>query len=296
MSGGAGGGTAVDPCEVDVTVNSAKSIQDLAGVSCARTMYVMNSTLTTLEGLEHFTKLTSLIVGYTPQLSFDVVGNPVLQSLKGLEGLSQVEFIHIEGDPKLTDLSGLSGLTKNMGKLEIVDNDSLASLEGLNNLSEAGDVAITGNKLLTDLKGLRGLTHLNSLVLENEPLIKNFVGLDNVTYFGSWSSDIIGNDALEDFTGLAKVASIGNEFTVANNKSLKSFNGFQSLKLLAWTFTVSGNPELSSISALSTVNEIRSDVAIKDNPKLPSCQIQAMLAGAGKTCTCSGNDDAASCQ
>jgi hypothetical protein len=292
----AGGAAPVDPCQVDITINSPKSIQDNAGVNCARTLYVLNATLTTLEGLEHFTKVNSLIIGHTPSLSFTAVGNPALQSLKGLEGLTHADEIHIEANPKLTDLSGLTSITKNIGQIKIIDNATLPSLEGLHNLTEAGEIEISGNKLLADLKGLRGLTKAGSLTLSQQPLIKNFTGMDNVVNLGPQSSSIDSNDALEDFTGLGKLQSIGNSFSVIRNDALKSFNGLDSLKLLAWTVDVSYNPELTSVTALSHVNEIRSNVTFRDNPKLPTCQIQALAKAGGQTCTCMGNDDAAVCQ
>src|SRR6185503_19072680 len=85
--------------------DSAGDIAALQGITCINTLYVESSTLTSLEGLESLSKATEILVGDTPPLSFDALGNPNLTSLKGLEGLRELTFLTIEGNPQLTDLT-----------------------------------------------------------------------------------------------------------------------------------------------------------------------------------------------
>lgn len=65
---------------------------------------------------------------------------------------------------------------------------------------------------------------------------------------------------------------------------------------LARTVRASDHPMLASIDELESLTEIRGDATIEANPPLPSCAGDALLTLLGKTCMCSGNDDAATCE
>jgi low-density lipoprotein receptor class A len=275
--------------------DSAGDIAALAGVTCINgVLDIRGSTLADLSGLESLTTVRELRIGPAPALSFGDAGNPALVSLHGLEHLKGVQAVSIEGNPVLTDLSALSGLTFVTGDLEVVDNNALASLDGLHNIARAGDVKISGNAALTSLAGLRGLTAVDGFTLSQNALLKNFEGMEALTYFGPTGLYVGNNAALVDFSGL-KVAYIGADFNVVSNAALTSLKGLESVTLLAWTVSISQNPMLASIGALSAVTEIRGDVSVSTNPLLPTCQVNALLTPLGKTCACSGNDDAATC-
>jgi hypothetical protein len=279
------------------SVDSAADVAALAGVTCIDgPLYIRSSTLTDLTGLESLTSVQQLEIGGTPPQSFGAAGNPSLVSLHGLENLRGVTHLVIEGNPVLTDISALSGLTFITGNLEIVENATLASLEGLHQIGMAGEITIAENLLLKDLKGLRGLTSADGFELSNNPLVENFEGLENVEYFGAVGLYVFNDDALVDFSGLDKVRSIGADFSVSSNDALTSFAGLEAVENLAWTVRISNNTVLASISELESVTTIRGDVTIEDNPLLPSCDIDKVLSPLSKPCTCSGNDDAATCE
>jgi hypothetical protein len=285
-------------CVASATIDGADSAGDiaaLAGVTCIDgTLDIRGSTLTDLSGLESLTTVRELRIGPAPSLSFGSAGNPALVSLHGLEHLKGTQAVLIEGNPLLTDLTALSGLTFVTGDLEIESNKTLSSLEGLHNITRAGEVSISGNAALTSLQGLRGLTAVDGFTLSQNAVLPSFEGMSALEYFGPNGLSVTNNAALLDFSGL-KIRYVGADFTVVGNDSLTSLKGLENVTLLAWTVNISRNAKLASISALSAVTEIRSTITIGDNPMLPRCQIDALLAPLGNTCTCTGNDDAAIC-
>lgn len=272
-------------------------IAALAGVTCIDgPLYVRNSTLSDLQGLESLSAVSELYIGGTPPLSFDPEGNPNLVSLAGLEGLRGVTYVTIEGNPELVDLSALSGLTFVTSRLRIAENEKLATLEGLHQIDSVGDLEIEGNPALADLQGLRGLTRVDGLDFALNPLVVDFSGLEGIQYIGATGASISSNEGLVDFAGLDSVASIGNSFYVSRNSSLTSFSGLGGLTRLAWTLTVSNNDLLTSITEMTNVEEIRGEVTISGNPMLPTCNIDALLEPLSVTCACSENDDLATCE
>jgi hypothetical protein len=277
--------TCAPSIRIDAT-DTAGDLAKLAGATCVDgTLDINGSTLTDLSGLSGVTTVAG---------ELRIGGNSALTSLHGLENLKGVQAVRIEGNPLLTDVSALAGLTFVSGDLEVSNTKALASLEGLHNISSAADVDISSNTALTSLNGLRGLKTVDGFTLSGNPLIKDFEGMGALQYFGPTGFSVNNNDALVDFTGL-KVTSVGANFSVANNDALTSMKGLETVKRLAWTVSILRNPLLVSISGLSAVTEIRSDVTVGENPMLPSCQIDAWLTPLGKTCTCSGNDDATTC-
>lgn len=276
--------------------DSAGDIAALAGVTCIDgVLDIRGSTLTDLSGLESLTTVKELRIGPAPALSFGNAGNPALASLHGLEHLKGVQAVTIEGNPLLTDVSALSGLTFVTSGLKIVNNDALTSLEGLHNIGRAGDVEVSANAALTSLSGLRGLTAVDGFTLSQNAVLKNFEGMGALMYFGARGFYVGNNPALVDFSGL-KVGYIGADFNVTGNAALTSLKGLESVTLLAWTVSITSNPLLASISALSAVSELRGEVTVSSNPLLPTCQVNAWLTPLAKTCTCTGNNDAAACQ
>jgi hypothetical protein len=277
--------------------DSAGDVAALSGITCIDgPLYVRESTLSNLAGLEALTAVGELHIGGTPPLEFDALGNPALVSLAGLEGLRGVGHVTIEGNPVLTDLTALSGLTFITGELNIIENETLASLEGLHQIGMSGRITLGGNPALTSLSGLRGLTSCDGFEFNSNPLVTDFTGLENLEYFGPEGASVFFNAGLVDFTGLTSLRSIGAGFTVSNNEALTSLAGLEAVEILAWTLRISDNPLLASVDALANVTEVRGDVTIEDNPALPSCSVEAWLAPLSKVCTCSGNDDAASCE
>jgi len=93
---------------------------------------------------------------------------------------------HVIIGSAVTSLGGLNQITS-IGGLTINGNYALTDLTGLNNLTSVGDsyILIRGNTNLTSLIGLENVTSIdgNLLIFRNNNLT-NLVGLDNLTTVG----------------------------------------------------------------------------------------------------------------
>ncbi len=93
-------------------------------------------------------------------------GNPNLESLHGLEALTECPELVLGDNDAMVDLSGLGKIAE-MDSLTLFDMSSLRSLDGLESLEELGDLSIYRNANLVDLQGLYGLTRVESLTIAN---------------------------------------------------------------------------------------------------------------------------------
>jgi hypothetical protein len=88
----------------------------------------------------------------------EIQGNPRLVSLNGLGSLTYVLELQIIGNPLLRDLRGLERLLTTSESVYIDSNDSLEDLDGLETLTIiGGGLYITNNPRLDSLKGLSSL-------------------------------------------------------------------------------------------------------------------------------------------
>jgi hypothetical protein len=147
-----------------------------------------------------------------------------------------------------------------------------AGLSDLSGYSEVtGDLYIGGNIDLTttDVSSLGALSCL-----------------ETVTGFIS----IFDSPALVDLSGLEALRQAGR-LSVTNNAGLVSLEGLNEL-VITGSLTVRSNPSLLTLGAgvLGT-----SAVVIGDNAALPQCVADAFAEQLGQECTCSENDDDATC-
>jgi hypothetical protein len=203
----------------------------------------------------------------------------------------------------LSTLQGLESLTE-VGQLFIgatletsadpMGNPALVSLRGLEGLRTVSQITIAENPLLTDLTALRGLTTLTSdLLVVGNGALASLEGLDRISLVGELHVE--DNPALTGFDGLRGLTMV-DRFVVTGNPLVQNFTGMGGLATIGILgATVSRNAVLGSITELTGLTAIGGDVTIEQNPELPTCNINALLTPLGKTCTCSGNDDAASC-
>ena len=103
-----------------------------------------NQSLTTLSGLQ-FTSADRVLIN----------GNNSLINLNGLQNLVSVTTIlQIVLNPQLTDLSGLNSLTS-ANEIQITQNNALLAINGLTNLMAANLIRIENNTLLNNFCGLQ---------------------------------------------------------------------------------------------------------------------------------------------
>jgi len=109
----------------DYTIETVSDIQELRNKQRVEgDLYIQNTTLTTLEGLNNLTFIKGDLI---------IQNNDALTTLEELKNLTSIEGdLIIQNNDALTTLEGLNNLTSFKGDLIIQDNDALTTLEGLN--------------------------------------------------------------------------------------------------------------------------------------------------------------------
>ena len=214
----------------DITdISALSSIQSISG----RLEIKFNDNLQSLQGLEQITEVTNLIIAE----------NNALTSLNGLNGLTNIEYLGISNNDQLTSIAQL-GNVSSLGTTRIANNPLLASLNGLENITSLGAIILRNNPLIGDLQPLSNLTELTELHIDNCDSITSLEGLEQITellYF--W---IYNNDGLTSLNGLQNLVSmqptfitsiaIGSRpddcndcFTPSPNNNLNDFCALQNL-------------------------------------------------------------------
>ncbi|ALM49352.1 hypothetical protein AMR72_10870 [Flavobacterium psychrophilum] len=174
-------------------LSSLESIDELEIRDC--------NALTSLQGLGAIKQINNLRIIGVPLSSIDYVGNihslSILQisdtqiaSLSGLSGLTDLKIFTMYDNNNLTSLSGLENITS-LTSLSISNCPNLTSIQALSNvdafseyfyegLLHKGAIYIT-NTGLASLDALSNVTNSPSnLVIENNPELSNYCGLENL--------------------------------------------------------------------------------------------------------------------
>ncbi|SFZ94336.1 Por secretion system C-terminal sorting domain-containing protein [Flaviramulus basaltis] len=175
----------------DLFIVNNNALQNLNGLNNLQTVYALelsvNSALTNIQALSSLTTITEEDLMYS---QLNITGNPLLQSLDGLEGLTSLGDLWIDSNVSLTSIEGLQNVTDIGVGIVIVNNINLTSLTGLNNLQrlhQSPYIGSTvnlyfGNNALTSLAPLSNLTDpvFISLGIVNEQGLTSLSGLDNL--------------------------------------------------------------------------------------------------------------------
>jgi hypothetical protein len=267
-----------------------------------------NLLLTDITSLGALTSIGGgLVLGNQSWLGYPL-GNPLLISLAGLEGITSLAGLTIIGNHALSDLTGLNNIQSISGSVVIGGNNTLSTLNGLGTLTHIGGNLQFGiaaqlgwidNPLLDNLTGLEGLTEIggdlnlavigNDLIMEDNYLITSLAGLDNLdsisgnlqigpypgTGGGDWSPG--GNPSLVNFTGIANLTSIGGDLVICKNDSLTILAGLENVTSIGSDLTIYDNNTLISIASLENIGagSIK-DLEIFYNGLLTDCGIRSI--------------------
>jgi hypothetical protein len=210
-------------------------------------LFAMQSNLEDLTGLEQVTEIRNIRVD----------GGEHLRSLRGLTLPSEMDSVQIEGT-HLADLSALAGVTRLSGDFG-VNAGALETLDDLSNLRSAASVSVYGGRV-RDATGLAGLETTGYLAVIASPLEVELPVFEKLTQVGDLNfSELPVSGGLS----LPVLASAANIF-IANNSNLASVSA-PALTSVG-RLSISGNPMLASLdfAALSTA----SVVGIIHNPLL----------------------------
>ncbi len=150
-----------------------------------------------------------------------------------------------------------NGYTTILGSLFIWDTD-LTNLNGLESLETASNISMLNNELLTDLSALSNLTsRLDSLYVEDNPMLEDLDGLENVASIGEIgleNNDSLTNiDALSDC--LASEDSLGGSVYIIDNDALVDIEGFSNVTSAGW-IEIIDNDQLTTIEGLRNLTKV----------------------------------------
>jgi hypothetical protein len=234
---------------------------------------VAQTGLSDLNGLAHLTSISRRL---------QIIGNPALQSLEGLDQLQTIgSGISINGNAFLSDLSALAKIEKVNSDLRIIGNPSLQSLQGLENLTMTGlDLVISENLTLQNLDALESLTSIGeTLRIESNPFLVSIEGLNSLTTVGL--INISENNNLTDLQGLNQIKTV-SRLRVEFNGSLRGLEGLEGLNSIKGQCLININPELISLKGLQNISEINGDLIIGRNNSLRNLEGLQKLISVGK--------------
>lgn len=112
--------------------------------------------------------------------------NPSLVNLNGIENITNIGYgLFIVDNDLLTNLNELINITSINTTLSIAENSALVNLSGLQNITIIGvDLLIVENDNLTNLNELSNLNSAPNIRINNNNILVDFCGLNNVIVNG----------------------------------------------------------------------------------------------------------------
>ncbi len=254
--------------EADLLISGADivDLSPLINITKTKIRVQNNPLLTTLEGLNNVTDCNEILIRNNPlltdvsalgnissvfkvtvdnnnsleeiigwnsltnvSLEIEITQNEQLQSLEGLQNITNTEGLTIRQNANLENLNGLEGL-ESVINLNIEENASLNDIVALSNLQTSlSTLIITQNLQLVNLNGLEGIQNIYGLLwIKNNPLLENINGLSNVSNAGlgfNLSLQLEFNDSLNDISGLEFIDPTSFQDVLVNyNSSLSNCN------------------------------------------------------------------------
>lgn len=156
-----------------------------------------------------------------------ISGNDSLESLSGIDNLSNISYLIIQDNLNLININQLGNVSSTIDYMAINDNDSLITIEGLSS-SNIDVIQIINNDVLQDLNGLVGSSgHITSIDIANNDLITNINGLSNIIST-EYYVRIINNESISNLNGISNLND-ALEVSIENNSSLSDFCGLTNI-------------------------------------------------------------------
>ena len=291
-----------------------------------------NYAMTSLSGLDNVTSIGGeLYIGYNDDLtslsgldnvtsiggSLRIHGNDSLESLTGLDNIdaSSISYLSIYYNPSLTTCE-VQSICDYLGSLNVIVKihsnapgcntpGDIASSCGFtmpclpygeyyftrqmdidsfpvhyqNCTYLSGDVTILGDDI-TSMEGLNEITSVegNLMIIGNE-LLNDLTGLDNLNTIGgslSIGNTWYNNPRLTNLTGLEGLTSIVGGLSISNNDSLTSLTGLDNLNTIGGSLSIGNvsvlysNPRLTNLTGLEGLTSLGVDLKILSNNALTS--------------------------
>jgi hypothetical protein len=305
------GGPCPKVCYSDITLTSQAEVDAFPGCGqVTGTILITGADIINLDSLYTLQRIDGSLV---------IVDNPMLADISGLSALTHVggngygayPGLHITNNPQLTSLDGLNRLTTNGGILIIQNNARLENIDGLSSLAKVGapypsgtSVVLTQNPVLKNIHGFRSITYLGGdLSITYNDSLKDLHGLDSLTHVGGsegGSLEIANNQSLESLHGLDALESLEGRATwldIEHNPKLLNLDGLEKLRTFGGppptAITVAHNASLRHADALSGITLLYTPdprLYVVDNPNLTrGCGFYGMVANPAVDVEISGN-------
>lgn len=205
-----GGGLELFNLDMVTNFNDLSNLSSVGG----NTFINNNPSITNLGGLSSLSSINGLL---------NIYNNDALITI-GLDALTSVGNITIEGNEQLLNFYGLENINLHNRNLSIIANDNITSLNGFVFNNSHGNLYISHNPILTDLSLLTNLnTIVGTLNIQNNDALTNLNGFSNLSVVGGIG---IGNNiSLNDFCGLTTLMS--NNYTGSFGVSGNAYNPSQ---------------------------------------------------------------------
>ncbi|MDW3194228.1 MAG: hypothetical protein R8G66_17775 [Cytophagales bacterium] len=280
-----------------VSIQSNPLLSDLSGFSQLRQvghLSVANSpVITTLTDL-HLERVESL----------QISGLSNLANLNGLESITEVELIYIEGNPLITEIDEFRELTELSGELSLSGNTSLTTVDfnrlnyvghlhlnetqledfsGFSALREVGgDLSLSSNDRLPDLDDLPVSEIHGTLSLWGNAQITSLEPLTSLDVIGGLR---IQRSALANFKGLENVTVL-SDVSISDNLQLESLEGLGNLKEVGSNIFLKNSPLLTNLEGLNALEKLGNTLSIYDCSNLTDyCALEQLVADGVKNRT-----------
>ena len=276
---------------VNLTVNINPVFESFAGIpQSLDSIYSFNvgqcPKLNSLEGFKDVTFMKSISVygsplikdftGFNSLTSIDFIASNTVEELSGLENVTYLETINIEGN--LKHFKGLKSIDT-IANINLIDNPAV-NFAGLENVTEILSELSLYGCTVNNFEGLNAVTSLSNFTISNS-IVNSFQGLEALAVISSrFGMDHVAG--LENFSGLNSLTTVsgptqlgpgGIEIIECND--LKNFSGLESLTSLA-ALILKDNTNLISLVGLDNFNPQKlAFVSIVKN-SLADCNIKSM--------------------
>ncbi len=238
------------------SVPTSVSIADLQ--SLTGTLSANSSNIVDLEGLQHATGLTKLVLSHN-----DIVD---VSPLSGLTGLTELSL----GNNEIVDISPLAGLT-NLEVLRLSRNN-ITDVSPIANLTNLTELTISYNDI-TNIDALASLSNIEELLLGSNDIsdYSPLTGLSTLKEVSLFSSNITDISFLSNLTSL--------EYLKLNDNNISDLSPISSLTSLEKLFLNKNNiSDVTPLAGLINLNELN----LKDNKIYDLSSLSALTVPASK--------------
>lgn len=265
----------IDSAFADIRIENNNSLTSLSGLN---NLHFVSETFT-IKNNQYLTDISQLSnLTMTPYYysSLVIEDNEVLSSLNGLQSLTALGSLKINGNNALSNLIGLENLETIQLSLSISNNGGLTSLGALINLNFVGSgFGINNNDALVSLEGLNNATFSNSgitgiNILGNQNLTS--CSIQNVCSFidnsNEWQYDISDNASGCDNEDevieacLTYVPCFEDGITFSSQEEIDSFPDlYPGCNIIYGDVIIEGD-DIENLDGLSIITQINGDLNI----------------------------------